>query len=121
MTAATTSSGPRRHFEDNRTTRSWPGPKPTNESPSLATPTSANWRSVPVFLPRAALSFFESSGRINLSTVFAGQNVGVKEVDEKVWLISFMHYDLGFFDHESNRFECAESPFGAKVLPMSSV
>jgi putative transposase len=59
--------------------------------------------------------------KINLSTVFAGQNVGVKEVDEKVWLISFMHYDLGFFDHESNRFECAESPFAAKVLPMSSV
>ena len=59
--------------------------------------------------------------KINLSTVFAGQNVGVKEVDEKVWLISFMHYDLGFFDHESNRFEYAESPFAAKVLPMSSV
>ena len=58
--------------------------------------------------------------KINLSTVFAGQNVGVKEVDEKVWLISFMHYDLGFFDHESNRFECAENPFAAKVLPMSS-
>jgi putative transposase len=58
--------------------------------------------------------------KINLSTVFAGQNVGVKEVDEKVWLISFMHYDLGFFDHESNRFECAENAFAAKVLPMSS-
>lgn len=61
------------------------------------------------------------SRKINLSTVFAGQNVGVKEVAEKVWLISFMQYDLGFFDHESNRFECAESPFAAKVLPMSSV
>jgi putative transposase len=60
------------------------------------------------------------SRKINLSTVFAGQNVGVKEVDEKVWLISFMHYDLGFFDHESSRFECAENPFEAKVLPMSS-
>jgi hypothetical protein len=42
------------------------------------------------------------------------------EVDEKVWLISFMHYDLGFFDHESSRFECADNPFEAKVLPMSS-
>ena len=61
------------------------------------------------------------SRKINLSTVFAGQNVGVKEVDEKVWLISFMHYDLGFFDHESNRFECAISLFAAKVLPMSPV
>ena len=61
------------------------------------------------------------SRKINLSTVFAGHKVGVKEVDEKVWLISFMHYDLGFFDHESNRFECADSPFVARVLPMSSV
>jgi hypothetical protein len=61
------------------------------------------------------------SREINLSTVFAGQNVGVKEVDEKVWLIRFMHCDLGFFDHESNRFERAGSPFAAKVLPMSSV
>jgi putative transposase len=51
--------------------------------------------------------------------VFAGQNVGVKEVEDKIWLLSFMHYDLGFFDHESGRIECAENPFGAKVLPMS--
>jgi putative transposase len=57
--------------------------------------------------------------KINLSTVFAGQNVGVKEVSENIWLVSFMHYDLGFFDHESSRFECAENPFDAKVLPMS--
>ena len=61
------------------------------------------------------------SRKINLSTVFAGQNVGIKEVEGKVWVISFMHYDLGLFDHESNRFECAESRFAAKVLPMSSV
>jgi len=56
--------------------------------------------------------------KINLSTVFAGQNVGVKEVSDKIWLVSFMDYDLGFFDHESGRVECAENPFGAKVLPM---
>ena len=55
-----------------------------------------------------------------MSTLFASQNVRVTEVDEKVWLISLMHYDLGFFDHESSRFECAENPFEAKVLPMSS-
>jgi putative transposase len=48
--------------------------------------------------------------------VFAGQNVGVKEISEKIWLVSFMHYDLGFFDHE--RVECALNPFEAKVLPM---
>jgi putative transposase len=58
--------------------------------------------------------------KINLSTVFAGQNVGIKEVSDKIWLVSFMKYDLGFFDHEAGRVECAENPFGARVLPMSS-
>jgi hypothetical protein len=32
-----------------------------------------------------------------------------------------MQYDLGFFDHESGRVECAPNPFGAKVLPMCPV
>jgi putative transposase len=59
--------------------------------------------------------------KVNLSHVFAGQNVGIKEVSEHVWLVSFMHYDLGFFDHETGRVECAENPFGAKVSPMSPV
>jgi putative transposase len=49
----------------------------------------------------------------------AGQTVGVKEISESVWLVTFMHYDLGFFDHESSHFECAPNPFDAKVLPMS--
>jgi putative transposase len=57
--------------------------------------------------------------KINLSAVFAGHNVGVKEVADHVWMISFMHYDLGFFDDQCNRVECAPNPFGAKVLPMS--
>ena len=59
--------------------------------------------------------------KINLSTVFAGQNVGVKEVSDRIWLVSFMDYDLGFFDHETGRLGSAENPFAAKVLPMSPV
>ena len=55
-------------------------------------------------------------GRIGL---FAGQNVGVKQVNDRVWLVSFMDYDLGFFDDETCRLEPAVNPFGAKVLPMS--
>jgi putative transposase len=39
--------------------------------------------------------------KINLSKVFAGQNVGVKEIADQIWLVSFMEYDLGFFDHET--------------------
>jgi putative transposase len=59
--------------------------------------------------------------KINLSTVFAGQNVGIKQVADQVWLVSFMDYDLGFFDHETCRLESAGNPFAAKVLPMSPV
>jgi len=57
--------------------------------------------------------------KVNLSRVFAGQNVGIKEIAEKIWVVSFMHYDLGFFDHETGRVECAHNPFQAQVLPMS--
>jgi putative transposase len=46
-------------------------------------------------------------------------NVGVKQVDERIWLVSFMHHDLHFFDYETCRLEPAENPFQAKVLPMS--
>ena len=56
--------------------------------------------------------------KINLSIVFAGQNVGVKQVSDKVWLVSFMKYDLGFFDEEAGRVTSVENPFDAKVLPM---
>jgi hypothetical protein len=38
--------------------------------------------------------------RINISTVLAGQKLGIKEVDEGIWLVSFMHYDLGYCDLE---------------------
>jgi putative transposase len=41
--------------------------------------------------------------------LFAGQNVGIKEISEKIWLVSFVQYDLGFFDHESVRVECVTS------------
>src|SRR6204780_878612 len=59
--------------------------------------------------------------KINLSGVFAGQNVGVKEIADHVWLISFMHYDLGFFDEQTSRVECAPNPFSARVSTMSPV
>ena len=59
--------------------------------------------------------------KINISQAFAGQKVGVKEVSEQIWLISFIQYDLGFFDGETCRIESAENPFVAKVSPMSPV
>jgi len=38
--------------------------------------------------------------KINLSVSLAGQAVGVKEVDDGIWLVSFMNYDLGYIDLE---------------------
>ena len=57
--------------------------------------------------------------KINLSTSLAGQAVGVKEVDEGIWLVSFMDYDLGYIDLEERTLQPLENPFGPKVLPMS--
>jgi len=41
--------------------------------------------------------------KIHLSTVFAGQNVGVKQVEENIRIVSFMNYDLAFFDHQPKK------------------
>ena len=58
--------------------------------------------------------------KINLSRVFAGQVVGLREVDDQVWLVSFLDFDLGFFDHQEGRIEPAPNPFGPdRVSTMS--
>ncbi|PIT99452.1 MAG: integrase [Bdellovibrionales bacterium CG10_big_fil_rev_8_21_14_0_10_45_34] len=57
--------------------------------------------------------------KINLSKVFMGQKLGLKEVGDGTWLVTFMDYDLGYFDTDSCRFEPLANPFGPKVLPMS--
>jgi putative transposase len=43
--------------------------------------------------------------KTNFSQVFAGQPVGIKEVHDDVWLVSFMDYDLGYFDLETRVLE----------------
>lgn len=57
--------------------------------------------------------------RINISTVLAGQRLGIKEVDEGIWLVSFMHYDLGDIDLEQKTLQTLDDPFGPRVSPMS--
>jgi transposase InsO family protein len=56
--------------------------------------------------------------KINISTVLAGQRLGIKEVDDGIWLVSFMTYDLGYIDLEQKTLQPIDNPFGAKVLPM---
>jgi len=56
--------------------------------------------------------------KINLSTVFAGQAVGLKEVEEGTWLVSFMDYDPGYIDLEEKILQPLDNPFGSRVSPM---
>jgi hypothetical protein len=57
--------------------------------------------------------------RVNISTVLAGQRVGIKEVDEGIWIVSFMQYDLGYIDLEQKTLQPLDNPFGTRVSPMS--
>ncbi len=57
--------------------------------------------------------------KINISSVLAGQRLGIKEVDEGIWLVSFMHYDLGYFDLEQRTLQPLDNPFGTRLSPMS--
>jgi transposase InsO family protein len=57
--------------------------------------------------------------KINISTVLAGQKLGIKEVDDGIWLVSFSHYDLGYFDLEQRTLQPLDNPFGTRLSPMS--
>jgi transposase InsO family protein len=57
--------------------------------------------------------------KVNISTVLAGQRLGIKEVDEGIWIVSFMRYDLGFIDLEQRTLQPLDNPFGPGLSPMS--
>jgi hypothetical protein len=43
--------------------------------------------------------------KINIS------KLGIKEVDEAIWFISFMHYDLGYIDLDQRVLQPLDNPF----------
>ena len=47
--------------------------------------------------------------KITLSQVFAGQTVGIKQVEDHLWLASFMHYDLGYTDLEQRALQTIDN------------
>lgn len=57
--------------------------------------------------------------KINISHVLAGQKLGIKEVDDGIWLVSFMRYDLGYIDLEQRTLQTIDNPFGTRLSPMS--
>jgi len=44
--------------------------------------------------------------------------VGIRQVDDRIWQVSFMDYGLGYFDMETGRLDPGPNPFGPKVLTM---
>ena len=46
---------------------------------------------------------------------------GIKEVDEGIWLASFMHYDLGYIDLEQKTLQSLDNPFGTRLSHMTQV
>jgi transposase InsO family protein len=55
--------------------------------------------------------------KINLSKSLAGQAVGIREVENGIWLVSFMSYDLGYIDLEEKTLQPLENPFGPHPDP----
>jgi hypothetical protein len=42
-----------------------------------------------------------------------------REVDDGIWLVTFMHYDPGYIDVEQRALQTIDNPFGTKLSPMS--
>jgi transposase InsO family protein len=57
--------------------------------------------------------------RVNISGVLAGQKLGIKEVDDGIWLVSFLDYDLGYIDLEQKTLQPLDNPFGPRLSPIS--
>jgi hypothetical protein len=57
--------------------------------------------------------------KIKLSTVLAGQKLGLKEADDAIWLLGFMHYDPGYIDLEQRTLQTIDTPFGTRLSLMS--
>ena len=47
-------------------------------------------------------------------------DAAIERVRERIWLVTFVQYNLGYFDDETCRLEPIDNPFGPKVLPMCS-
>src|SRR5262249_21711991 len=80
-----------------------------------------NWRMTSAFVSRTASTTSLPAESLTATEIVAwsGQAVGITEVHDDIWLVSFMDYDLGYFNLETRVLEPLENPFGPKVLPMS--
>ena len=61
-------------------------------------------------LTKRGYLILSGKNRVFVSAVLAGQPVGLTEVDDGIWKITFMDYELGYFDYESCQFTPLEYP-----------
>ncbi|MGH1469486.1 MAG: transposase [Bdellovibrionales bacterium] len=54
--------------------------------------------------------------KVSLSKAFAGVEVGIKEMEDGIWVASFLDYDLGYFDDKSSKVEPITDPFSMEKV-----
>ena len=59
--------------------------------------------------------------KISISAIMAGQKLGIKEVDDGIYPVSFMRYDPGYLNLEQRTLQTIDNPFGMRLSPMSHV
>jgi putative transposase len=42
--------------------------------------------------------------------------LGIREVDDQVWLVSFLEHDLGYLDRDQDRVEPGPNPFAPDTV-----
>jgi hypothetical protein len=70
-------------------------------------------------MPRAFLLLCEaldSTHEVPAIAVPLARPAGIKEVNEGIWLVSFMHYDLGYFDLEQKTLQPLDQPVRHEVV-----
>ena len=53
--------------------------------------------------------------------MMGGQRVGLKEVDDAIWLVHIMYRDPSCVDEEHRTLPTIDNPFDVKLLPTSPV
>jgi hypothetical protein len=71
----------------------------------------------PPILRRKALPWLARWRRTQYPRLEITPGSGICPAVERIWLVSFMDDDLGYFDDETCRLEPIANPFGPKVLP----
>jgi putative transposase len=63
------------------------------------------------YVNRSGKVYVPGNGDFNLSTILSGELVGLRQEEEKLWRVTFVNFDLGFYDAAEGIFE----PIGGKV------